>query len=153
MKITITKTEKTAPVTILHLDGTLDGANYESLIDEAKKVYAARARDLILDMSTLTFISSAGLAALHQVALSFRGKKHPGQDGGWAAYHAIDRDRGSGTQAHVKLLSPTKQVREVLDMTGFNSLFEIYTDPHQASASFHQAAPAMEARLPYKVLR
>jgi len=114
MKITITKTEKTAPVTILHLDGTLYGANYESLIDEAKKVYAARARDLILDMSTLTFISSAGLASLHQVALLFRGVKHPGQDGGWAAYHAIDRDRGSGTQAHVKLLSPTKQVREVL---------------------------------------
>jgi hypothetical protein len=38
-------------------------------------------------------------------------------------------------------------VQEVLDMTGFGSLFEIYTDLHHAVASFLQAVPAMETRL------
>jgi len=141
MKITITKTEKTSPVTILHLDGILDGANYECLIDEAQKLHTAGVRDLILDLSKLTFISSAGLGALHHVALCFRGENHPGQDESWAAYRwsayrSMDRDHNRKPQEHVKLFSPTKQVREVLDLIGFSSLFEIFTDLPQAVASF-----------------
>jgi anti-anti-sigma regulatory factor len=136
MNITITYTTEPAPATILHLDGKLDGANYQNLIAEAQKVYDAGARDLILDLSNLTYISSAGLAALHQVALLFRGENHPDQDVGWAAYHAIDRDRSNGVQAHVKLFSPGELVRQELDLTGFGALFEIFTDLNQATASF-----------------
>jgi len=146
MKITITKNEKPVPVTILHLDGILDGANYESLIDEAQKVFATGARDIILDLSNLTFISSAGLGSLHRVALLFQGKKHPAKDESWAAYRwaayrSIDPDHKRRTQEHVKLLSPARQVREVLDLIGFSSLFEIHTDLHQAAASFHLTVP------------
>jgi anti-anti-sigma regulatory factor len=148
MKITITKTKGLIPVTILHLEGKLDRANYESLIEEAQDVYGAGNRDLLLDLERLTFISSAGLAALHQVALLFRGEEHPFQDEGWAAYRAINRDRERGAQEHVKLLSPTKEVREVLDMTGFGSLFEIFIETHQALASFRQPAPVSAASLP-----
>jgi len=147
MKITITEIERNVPATILHLDGKLDGNSYEALIDEAQRLYAAGSRDLILDLRALTFISSAGLAALHRVALLYRGEKYPVQDEGWAAFRAIDRDRGSGTQTHVKLFSPTKQVHDVLVMTGFSSLFEIYPSLDQARASFHQAAPEMEAHI------
>jgi anti-anti-sigma regulatory factor len=143
MNITISK-ENPTQVTILHLEGKLDGANYESLIEEAKKVYEDGARDLILDLSQLTFISSAGLSAIHQVALLFRGEKFPDQ--GWGAYHAIDRDRGRGTQEHIKLLSPSEPVQKVLDVTGFDALFEIYTDLCLATASFRRAVPATETR-------
>jgi hypothetical protein len=44
----------------------------------------------------------------------------------------------------VKLLSPTKEVREVLDMIGFSSLFEIYTYMPQAVESFRQPDMIME---------
>jgi len=149
MKITITKTEKPANVNILHLDGILDGANYENLIDEAQKLYSAGARDLILDLSNVTFISSAGLSALHQVALLFRGEKQPGLDESWAdyrwtAYRSTDRDHKS--QAYVKLFAPNKEVRDSLDTIGFSSLFEIYSDLDQAITSFRRTVPAMEAR-------
>jgi anti-anti-sigma factor len=147
MKITITKAEKPVSITILHLDGKLDGANYETLIDEAQEAYDFGVRDLILDLSQLIFISSAGLSALHQVALLFRGGKQFGQDEGWAAYRAIDRDRGSGIQEHVKLFSPSKEVRDVIDVTGFSSFFEVFTDLQQALAAFHQTNSAMEPRL------
>ena len=146
MKITSTKIEKPASVTILHLEGKLDGASYESLIDEAQNVYDEGVRDLILDLSQLTFISSAGMVALHKVALLFRGEQ-PDQDQGWAAYRSINRDRGNGTQQHVKLFSPSEPVRQVLDMTGFSSLFNSFTNLHQAEASFRQSAPAMETHV------
>ena len=153
MIITITKIENPAPITILRLDGTLDGGNYESLIHEAQKVIAAGSRDLLLDLGKLTFISSAGLGALHQVALLFQGKKHSESDESWAAYRwaayrSIDRLHIRQTQEHVKLLSPTKEVQEVLDMIGFSSLFEIFTDLPQALASFRQTVPAYETSLP-----
>ena len=69
MKITISKMEQPSTVTVLHLDGTLDGSNHQCLLEEAQVLYKAGTCDLILDLSNLKFISSAGLGAIHQVAL------------------------------------------------------------------------------------
>lgn len=144
--ITISKVVKPARITILHLEGKLDRANYESLIDEAQEVYGEGIRDLVLDMSKLTYISSAGMSALHQVDLLFRGESPPHPDGGWAAFRTVDRDRDKVPQEHVKLFSPAKEVREVLDLAGFGALFEIFTDLSKAVSSFHLPALDMEVR-------
>jgi anti-anti-sigma regulatory factor len=143
MRITISKTDKPNNITILHLEGKLDQANYESLIDEAQEVYGNGVRDLLLDMSKLTFISSAGLAALHQVALLFREVTTPHPDGVWGAFGTRERDCTMTKQEHVKLLSPPGQVLEELNQTGFGSLFEVFTDLTRAVDSFRQRAPDM----------
>jgi anti-anti-sigma regulatory factor len=149
MKMNITKTERPIPIVILHLEGTLDGANFRKLIEKAQTLFVNGARDLILDLTKLTFISSAGLGALHQVAMLFQGKIRPDTDESWAGYRwatyrSIKRDHDLRRQEHVKLLSPTKEVREVLDMIGFSSLFEIYTYMPQAVESFRQPDMIME---------
>jgi anti-anti-sigma regulatory factor len=136
MFITISKSDTPTAVTILHLNGKLDGANYENLIEEAQNLYDSGEHDLIIDLSQLTYISSAGLAAIHQVALMFRGERHPGWDGGWDAYHSIDRDRNRGTQQHVKLIAPPEPVQKVFELTGFGFLFDIFNDPQKALTSF-----------------
>lgn len=146
MRITISKTDKPVSVTILHLEGKLDRANYESLIDEAQEVYGQGARDLILDMSKLTFISSAGVSALHQVALLFPEEKGSRLDGGWGAFRSENRDRSDNTRQHVKLFCPPGVVREVLNLAGFGSLFEIFTDLTQAVESFRQPAAEIGGR-------
>ena len=148
MKITVTRIENPVWITVMHLEGVLDGANSQNFIDEARELHDSGACDLLLDLGKLTFISSAGLAALHQVALLFQGKKHPGQDESWATYrwaafNNLDPGRKTALNQHVKLVSPTRQVQEVLDMIGFRSLFEIYTDTHLATVSFAQASPAL----------
>jgi anti-anti-sigma regulatory factor len=150
MNIKISKTERPVPITILHLDGTLDGANFESLVKKAQSLFNAGARDLILDLSKLTFISSAGLRALHQVALLFRGKlpEDPQESWDsyrWAAYRSLDREHYRNLQEHVKLLSPSPEVRQVLDMIGYTSLFEIYANLPQAVETFRKPAPELEA--------
>ena len=123
-------------VTIVQLIGKLDGSNHMQLIEEARKIYLAGVRDLLIDMSQLSFLSSAGIAAIHKTALLFRGEPVAEDESGWSSYHAIDRDRSNGTQQHVKLLSPQPEVANVLDITGFNSLFEIHGDLVSAVASF-----------------
>ena len=136
MEMTSTLKQGRVPVTVLQLDGKLDGSNHMELVEEAKTIYRNGVRDLLLDLRRLTYLSSAGITAIHKTALLFRGLPVPEEESGWSAYHAIDRDRDSGVQKHVKLLSPQPEVAEVLEITGFKALFEIHTNLDVAVASF-----------------
>ena len=136
MNITTTLRQGRVLVTILELVGKLDGSTYQQLVEEAEKIYRNNVRDLLIDLSKLTFLSSAGIAAIHKTALIFRGQPILEEELGWGSYHDIDRDRGGGVQKHVKLLSPQPAVASVLDTVSFDSLFEIHTDLDAAVASF-----------------
>jgi anti-anti-sigma factor len=124
------------PVTVVQLSGKLDGSNYLQLVDKAKEIYQTGARDLLIDMSQLSYLSSAGITAIHKTALIFRGQTIPEDESGWADFRGIDQDRGKGVQKHVKLLSPQPEVAHTLDITGFKALFEIFTNMEAALASF-----------------
>jgi anti-anti-sigma regulatory factor len=136
MEIIVSQNQDTSPVTVMQLKGALDGTSYEYFISEAEKRYDAGTRDLLLDMSELEFLSSAGLAALHRIARIFRGDNRSTMEEGWAAIHAMGKERDSGFQKHIKLLNPNQKIQDVLDTVGFKTFFEIYTDIHPAMASF-----------------
>jgi hypothetical protein len=53
-------------------------------------------RDLLVDMSELTFLSSAGLSGLHRTARVYRGEDSSTFEEGWAAIHAMGKERDSG---------------------------------------------------------
>jgi anti-anti-sigma regulatory factor len=142
MNIRMTKTEGPNRLTILHLEGKMDGSNYTDLIEKAKEQYLAGERHLLIDLSQLTFISSAGLAGIHQVGLLFRGIEESSLDEGWAAYRSIDRYRQQGMDARVKLLAPEGEVRKVLEISGFNTLFEVFKDYDQAINAFFLEQPS-----------
>lgn len=136
MNITVSQAQGKVPVTVLKLDGQLDGQNYQELISKAQELYNAGARDFLLDLGNLTYISSAGLVALHSVALLARGEELPDTEGGWSAYRSMGRSAEAGMQKHVKLLNPRSEIMNVLDMVGFGNVFEIYTNPDEAVNSF-----------------
>lgn len=136
MEIIISQSQDAPDISIMQLRGALDGSTYENFITAAENLFEAGTRNLILDMSELNFLSSAGLAALHRIARIFRGEERSTLEEGWAALHAIEKDRDSGFQNHIKLLSPSEKVRDVLDTVGFTAFFEIYTEIHPAMASF-----------------
>jgi anti-anti-sigma regulatory factor len=136
MNISVSQVQGNVPVTVLKLDGQLDGQNYQELISQARELYSAGTRDFVLDLSDLTYISSAGLVALHSVALLSRGEELPDTEGGWSAYRSMGRSSEAGMQKHVKLLNPRSEVMNVLDMVGFGNVFEIYTSLDEAVNSF-----------------
>ena len=55
------------PITIVSLDGELDASNFERLVDEMGQLYAAGTRNLLLDLTNLTFLASSGLIALSSI--------------------------------------------------------------------------------------
>lgn len=136
MTITIDQAQGKVPVTILGVQGDLDASNYQDVIDSATQAYEAGARDILIDMSDIKFMSSSGLVALHSIALLMRGEELPDPEYGWEAFRTLDRDRESGIQGHVKLLNPQPQVDRSLEITRLNKFFEIYTDLDTAVGSF-----------------
>lgn len=136
MEISVSEVQGNVPVTVLKLDGQLDGQNYQDLIAKARELHKAGTKDFILDLSELTYISSAGLVALHSVALLVKGDDLPDTEHGWSAYRSIGKTSAAGLQSHVKLLKPREEVRSVLEMVGFSNVFEIFTDLDEAVKSF-----------------
>jgi len=134
--MSVSQAQGNVPVTVIKLDGQLDGQNYQELITKSQELYKAGTHDFLLDLSDLTYISSAGLVALHSMALLARGEELPDTEGGWSTYRSMGRSSEAGIQKHVKLLNPRSEVMGVLDMVGFSNVFEIYTDLDEAIKSF-----------------
>ena len=135
MEIEVTQEKGKVPVSVVHIKGDLDASSYRDLVSTAQKLYNAGVRSLLLDLAGLVFISSAGLASLHVITKMFRGEKADLEDG-WGTYKEIDRERDSGFQKNVKLLSPSPDVDKVLETVGFKHFFEVYTDLDEAVRSF-----------------
>lgn len=136
MDINISQENGKVPVTVIKVSGQLDGQTYQSLIASAQEAAKSGAKNILLDLGDLTFISSAGLVSLHVIALLMRGEALPDMEHGWAALKSIDRSRESGVQKNVKLLNPRPQIVNVLEMVGFSEFFEIFDDKQKALESF-----------------
>ncbi len=136
MDIEVKQVMGNVPVTILVLKNNIDGSNYKMLIEKAEELYEQGSRDLLLDMSQVNFISSAGLVALHTVALTMQGGERFETDDGWQAIHALERDIGTGFQAHIKLLNPQPKISKILESTMIDQYIEVFTDEKEAIASF-----------------
>ncbi|MCC6569502.1 MAG: STAS domain-containing protein [Anaerolineales bacterium] len=136
MEIVVSKQTSRVEVTIVGLSGEVDGQNFQQVIDKARELYAAGARDFLVDMSSLTYISSAGLVAIHSIALLVRGEALPDTESGWSAYHSMGKTREAGKQQHIKLSNPSEQIKSVLEMVGFDNVFEIYKSLDEAVLSF-----------------
>lgn len=132
MDISVSEHQGRVPVTVLHLKGDVNAATAGQLEAQAKEAYAAGARNMLIDLSGVGFMSSAGLRVLHEVFNMLRGNM-PGESD-----EAIRKGLADGTfkSPHLKLLSPKKHVREVLSMAGFDMFLEIHRDLKEAVASF-----------------
>jgi len=130
------------PVTILRLAGELDASNYLQLVARVQELYASGARRLLLDLSGLTFLSSAGLVGLHSAVLIMRGQQPPDPEGGWGVFHAMSDDlqRQPAPEANFKVLCPQPRVAKALEMSGFSRLLPVFQEREQALASFSAAA-------------
>ncbi|HUG47690.1 MAG TPA: STAS domain-containing protein [Candidatus Limnocylindria bacterium] len=122
------------PVAVLKLEGELDASSYVELIERARELTQAGASRLLLDLSGLLYMGSAGLFALHSVAMLLRGQAPPDPELGYGALHdAEDLDE---TISELKLLNPQAQVDRVLERTGMKRFFEVHTDRSTALAAF-----------------
>src|SRR5438046_1085225 len=107
------------PLTIVSIDGELDASNFERFVDEMGQLYAAAARDLLLDPTNLTFLASSGLSALSSIVRIMHGQPPIDPESGWSALHELVNDVADGkAQIAVQLAGPQPAVERVLQRTG-----------------------------------
>lgn len=134
--LSILQMQGRVPVTVLQPRGAIDASNYLDLIAAAKQACAAGARDILLDLGDVTYMSSSGIVALQSIGALARGDALPDLESGWGALRAVDRDRDTGMQEHFKLLNPQPQVGRVLDTVGMTRYLQVFADLDAALASF-----------------
>lgn len=136
MQIRTTKQEWRVFVTIMHLSGNLDASNYIEVINKAQELYTGGVRDVLIDLSGVPYVSSAGLMSLHTVVLIFAGQSMYSKETGRPSFRAINLERDGAVRQHVKLFSPQPSVEQVLDVVGLKQFFDIYTDLDTAIKSY-----------------
>lgn len=136
MQISLFKQQGNASVTVLQLVGDVDSSTYTDVIDKAQQAFDEGARNLLIDLSQVPYVSSAGLMSLHTVVKIFAGHSVQPKDGGRPSFRSINREQDAPARAHVKLLNPQPAVEQVLEMVGLKLFFETYTDLEAALNSF-----------------
>jgi anti-anti-sigma regulatory factor len=136
MEIAISQEQGRVAVSVIRIAGHLDGQTYQDLIAKAREAMKAGIKNILLDLSDLTYISSAGLVSLHTIALMTRGEEPPDPEQGWSTLKSMDSARDGGLQKHLKLLNPRPEITNVLEMVGFSEFFEVFTDKQKAVDSF-----------------
>ena len=112
----VTVSHDTPSVTVLHLQDRLNMGNTSELELAAKQAYATGARRLIIDLTKVPSITSAGIRSILII-------------------HKMLAGTGNKSD-YLKLAGPTKQVREVLKIAGLLNHLEIYDNVEQALAAF-----------------
>lgn len=136
MQISLSKQEGRIPVTVMQLNGELDSSNYTDVINQAQESYDNGVRNLLIDLTKVPYVSSAGLMSLHTVVLIFAGQSMQSKETGRPAFRSINPQRDSAGLQHVKLLNPQPAVDQVLDVVGLKQFLDIYTDLDTAVRSF-----------------
>jgi anti-anti-sigma regulatory factor len=132
VEIGVSQRQGRIPVTIFHLKGDIDANFYEQLQTEAQKAHDTGMHNLILDLSQVKYISSAGLRALHYIFMMLRTNAANESD------EAMRKGLSDGTfkSPHLKLVNPSSTVRDALETAGFDMFLEIYPNLEVAVASF-----------------
>ncbi|HEX9838301.1 MAG TPA: STAS domain-containing protein [Anaerolineales bacterium] len=131
MEISISIEQAQEPIAVMHLTGDLDASNFLDVVTKAQEIYQKPARNLIIDLSEVPYISSAGLVAIHKIALLYSGVPQQVEQN-----TRPDFTHSSTARKHVKLLSPQPAVNQILETTGLKLFFKVFDNLESALQSF-----------------
>jgi len=128
LTITASQIQGEISVTILHLEGHLHGNTESQLLDRARQAHEDGTNHLLLDLSGLEVLASAGLRAIHNIFNLFT----PQSDMEIIRQHGEEPYKSP----YFKLVSPNPQIYYVLNITGFLQNILIYNNMDDAVKSF-----------------
>ena len=105
-------------VTVFHIRGWLDAQSEAQLLENARLAYDEGARYLLINMSDLDTLTSAGMRALQKV------------------YQIFTPKEDQFKVAHLKLCNAPPQIYNVLGITGFLQNIPMYESMDTALDSF-----------------
>ena len=130
MDVTVSQAQGRVPVAIFHVTGAV--TDNRELEARAQAAYEGGTRNILLDLTEVPYMATAGLRALHAIFTLLRADTPEESDATTKAGIAA----GTFVSPHLKLLNPNAYVLEVLKVAGYDMFLEIHHDADQAVASF-----------------
>jgi anti-anti-sigma regulatory factor len=118
-------------VAVMHITGDINASNFMEVIEKAREMYNNPARNLILDMSNVSSISSTGVVGIHKIALIYSGVPQDVEKNENPDFTHIGSAR-----KHVRLLNPQPVVEKTLEKSGMKLFFKIFNSLEDAIKSF-----------------
>lgn len=134
MEIKVFTENGRVPVTVMHVDGNIDSASYEMFQKKAEESIQAGSRHILVDLSHVKFVSSAGLRALHNLFNELRMLDSDSNLTEDEVKHGISS--GTYKSPHLKILNLSPETRTAFQMAGFDMFIETHTDMKTAVDSF-----------------
>ena len=120
LNILVGQVQGKVPVTVLRVEGDIDAATHKTLQDKAAEVIKDGSTHILLDLSGVKYMGSAGFRAIHAISNMLGSNDTP----------------GLSKSPHLKLLNPTEAVSRVIKTLGFDVYLDIYQDRDAAVNSF-----------------
>jgi len=132
MEIKVSKEDGRVPVTLVHVDGNIDSATYESFQSRVEELIQEGARDILVDLAHVPYISSAGLRSLQSIFNQLRVLSPDVSD----AEMRRGVSAGSYKSPHLKLVNMSDAASKAFTMAGFDMYIEVFDDVQKAVAAF-----------------
>jgi len=132
MEIVVAQQAGRVPITVFHIKGDIDSSTDQHVQTQIEQATQAGAHDIVLDLTAVGYLSSAGIRLLSHLFNLLRGNLPEESE---VAMKQGIRD-GTFKSPHLKLVSPTPRVSEVLKMSGIDMMIESYRSVPEAVASF-----------------
>ncbi|HEX8992036.1 MAG TPA: STAS domain-containing protein [Anaerolineales bacterium] len=132
MQLKVTTENARVPVAVVRAEGNIDSASYEAFLAGVEETINKGARHVLIDLSAVPFVSSAGLRALNILLNRLRALTPDISD------EEMKKGINSGTykSPHLKLLNPSKATSTTLESSGFSMFIPVFHDFKTAIASF-----------------
>ncbi len=132
LRIAIHQVGARVPLSIFQLEGDIDAESCARLQEAAVEAHRNGMSRLLLDLSGVAFMGSAGLRALHTIDEMLR--KGPATEND--TEDSDERPAGGFKSPYLKILNPTGSVVRTLKISGFEMIFDIYHDRQAAIDAF-----------------
>jgi anti-anti-sigma factor len=122
------------PVTIIHVEGSLDSSTSVQFQKKAAELIKGGAHHILVDLTHSPYVSSAGFRVLSQIFKDLNAI-HPDSNLSETDMRKGVRE-GSYKSPYLKLLNLSNQPKTVFTATGFDMYIEEYDDLKKAISAF-----------------
>ena len=128
LTITTSKIQGDVSVTVFHLKGHLHGPTESELLDRAHQAYEDGVRHLLLDLSELEVLASAGLRAIQNIFKLYT----PQTDLDLMQKHSDEPYKSP----YMKIVCPNPKIYYIFNIAGFLQNILVYNNLEEGTNSF-----------------
>jgi anti-anti-sigma factor len=132
MDIKVTTENGRVPVTVVSVTGNIDTSSFEGFLSKAEELLKDGARYILVDLSNVPYMSSAGLRVMNLLFNRLRSSYSDMTEE--EVLHAVNA--GTYKSPNLKLLNLSEQTKFAFETAGFDMYIETFTDQKAAIASF-----------------